>query len=862
VRRLSPTIRISIALVLLTGSLLMLANSLGLLPKLWTAQKTHLTERMHTVDALAAKVSLSAQRGYLAGVRVALESFVKQTPDALSAALRMRDGRLQVQAGNHAQHWETPPGGKSTSRHVQIPLLRHGEAWATIELSFQPLPQTEIWQEPLLQLLGFISLAGFVAYLAFMKWTLRHLDPKSVIPERVRATLDAMTEGVVIIDGKGSIVLSNSAMGRLLGSDPEALMGQMIAKFRWSAPVAVARAAAEAAANPPAPGSAGAAPRVLVLPWNRAMRERSPQLGTPLSLELTKEDVRSLMVNATPVCDGRGRARGAVVTFDDLTEIERKNAELEVLSARDRLARSTAEEAARAKADFLAMMSHEIRTPMNVVIGMTELLENTPLTEEQTDCVRAVHTAGDALLTLINDVLDFSKIDAGKLEIEAIGFSLRGCLEEVGEILAPKAQSKSLEFPIYVDSAAPDGLLGDPGRLRQVLINLVNNAIKFTEEGEVAIRVLLAQPAAGKLANLRVEVTDSGIGIPKDRLHRLFGSFSQVDASTTRKYGGTGLGLAISKKLIEAMGGRIGVISEEGRGSTFWFELTLPRDPADHPPQIAELAGARVLVVHPHAGTSEAICSQVRWLGASPEAVADPAAALERIQLFGDAQICTVLVRFPFPPGWREALEPLRRAPQTRVFLVSAIGERADADQEARDCCVVGALVNPLRLMSLRDALFRALNMQVEPSGPRPTELGEAEREARSRYRILLVDDYELNQKLAARLIQRGGYQVEVCSNGQQAVDAVQTAGFDLVLMDMQMPVMDGIEATKRIRELEAQAGSGERIPILALTANVGEEVRNTCLEAGMDGYLPKPIRSAALYELLEKYLPSAASLV
>ncbi len=695
---------------------------------------------------------------------------------------------------------------------------------------------------------------GYVGSLQDVTEERRSQEALSAAARRLQAIFDATAEGIIVADAAGAIESMNPAALRIFGYEADELFGRPITTIL---PEIRADGLFEDLAR-----------LTTVARASESSGRRRDRTTVPIDLAVSSMELGGVPTFIATVGDISLRQEAEAERSGYLAELETAKAAIERSAAE--LARSMeeiaesrekAEGATRAKSDFLATMSHEIRTPMNGVIGMIGLLLETPLNAEQREYATTVKSSAESLLTIINDILDFSKIEAGRLTFEPLPFDLRTAVEETVDLMAARAAEKGLRLAARFAPGTPRHLIGDVGRVRQILLNYTGNSIKFTGEGHVLIEVSCDQLTPTH-AHLRLAITDTGIGVPPEQQDRLFRKFSQADASTTRKYGGTGLGLAICKQLAELMGGEVGLSSTIGQGSTFWATIQLELDPAaSAQPSHPALSGVRTLLLDSNPMQRLILAEQCGEWGMRIDTADSAARALEvvvRATGLGDPYQLIIVDQGATPTGAAEFALGVKALGSTGtgpvMLLMSDGGTRGRAEQYA-SAGFAGYLARPIRSGTLADTLetLVAPRCEVRPPtiGPAPTANQPAPATAAPLRLVLLVDDNVVNQKVGAKMLEKMGCRVDVASNGLEAVEAWARVPYEIVFMDCQMPEMDGYEATGEIRRREPP---GSRIPIVALTANAMQGDREKCLEAGMDDYLSKPIKPEELRAALARW--------
>jgi len=696
--RLNTRTYIAIGLAFLVVSLLLAAAFIKLIPDRIGAVRDG---RTILSESIAAAGTAVATKGDPRLLESTLRLIVQRNPDVLSMAMRQDDGKLLVAVGDHQAHWVSAKDNVSTDTQIQVPIMAGETRWGQLEIRFQPTVGSgvmAILNHPLFKIAAFLFLTCFISFYFYLGKVLRQLDPSQAVPGRVRAALDTLAEGLLIVDRRQNIVLANHSFAEFLGKVPEELTGQSAARLDW-----------RDSDNQPVSKDQ--------LPWLATLRDAGVQQDCLMNLPNTQGKMRNFVVSCSPVLAGGGKANGVFISLNDVTQIEQNKVEL-------RKAMNEAEAANRAKSEFLANMSHEIRTPMNAILGFTELLRR-GYGKNESDSAKflaTIHSSGKHLLELINDILDLSKIEAGQMEMERIPCAPHQIIREAVTVMTAVARQKGIALDFEATTPLPASIQSDPKRLRQIVTNLLGNAIKFTEKGGVKVVVYLKTEHGNKV--YAIDVKDSGIGIPTDKLESIFEAFVQADASVTRRFGGTGLGLSISRRFARALGGDIVASSTPGKGSTFAVTL-----------DCGAMDGVRML---------------------------DPA----------------------------------------EVLAVAA------------------------------DSLTAGKTRWAFPKS-----------------RVLVVDDGAENRELVALVLDECGITVEQAENGEIGLQKAMEGKFDAVFMDIQMPVMDGDTATRKLRE------QGFKLPIFALTANAMKGYEEELKAAGFTGHLTKPIDIDELVEALAETL-------
>ncbi|MFV2065456.1 MAG: ATP-binding protein [Pirellulales bacterium] len=695
--KVSAKARITIGLMCIQLSVLLTALVLGIVPERSAAV---MEGRAKLCESIAVNGSVRISRNDIRRLDAILRAIVARNDDVLSAAVRRQGGELIVEVGEHRGYWKDMSSDRSMDTQVYVPIRASNQKWGGVEIRFRPVQGRGVigfLLDPAIRLIVFVSALSLLVNYFYLGRILQYLDPSKAVPGRVRSALDTLAEGLMVVDKQGRVVLTNQAFARCIGKSNEQLLGSRASALPWV--------------------QADGDPGEIDYPWLRALRDNAPQEGVVLGLAIQEDETRTFIVNCSPVQGPDGAFRGVLISLEDVTQLEATKVELQH-------SKVVAEEANAAKSEFLARMSHEIRTPMNAILGFTDVLlrgyaENAA---QRAEYLNTIHASGTHLLDLINDILDLSKIEAGRMDVERVRCSPYQLASQVVDVLRLRAEEKGIACELAAATGIPETILTDPVRFRQVLTNLVGNAIKFTSAG--GVRVELSLLTSGANPQLAVAIVDSGIGIPPQSIETVFSPFSQADTTITRRFGGTGLGLPISLRLARALGGDITIESEPGEGSVF----TATFDTGPHEGQ---------LILKPQA-------------------------------------------------------------------LARKIGSSADQGRET------------LRLPAAR---------------------------------ILVVDDGEANRRLITVVLRRAGVEVVTGDNGQAAIDLATRGDFDVILMDMQMPILDGYTAAATLRS------QGFEKPIIALTADAMDGAEAKCRKAGCSGYLTKPIDMDLLVSTLREIL-------
>ena len=705
-RILNATTHIALGQTFLVTTLLLTAVILGLVPDHLGARRQG---RAALAEAIAVNGSALVTRGNIRELEATLDLVVKRNADILSASVRRAGGRALVTIGDHDRHWVDDPSDYSTDSQLTVPIWSAGQKWGQVELRFEPL-SVPGWLGIVLnartKMIAFLALAGFVVFYFYLRKMLQHLDPSQAVPSHVRSALDTLAEGLMVIDIKQQIVLANQAFAATVGRAPEELMGQSASDLAWENPDGVPFAKGE-------------------FPWARALADGSPQRNDMIHLRDSKSERLTFIVNCSPVLGSGGRYGGVLVSLDDVTQLEENQAELAA-------AKEEAEAANHAKSEFLANMSHEIRTPLNAILGFTEVLKRgyEKGEAERKKYLGTIRSSGEHLLQLINDVLDLSKVEAGHLEVESIRFAPHVLIQEVISVLSVKAREKNLSLEFEAAGPIPETLLSDPTRLRQIITNLVSNAIKFTEQGGVKVVARLAPAAEERL--MRIDVVDTGIGMPPEAHEAIFDPFVQADNSVTRRFGGTGLGLAISRRLARLLGGDIVVRSAPGGGST--FAVTIDPGPLDGvgllEPREAmsvtrEAAGdgsgawqfpsARVLVVDDADENREFLQLVLEEMGLEVEGAENGRVGVEKARSGGFAAILMDM-RMPVMDGYT-ATSVLRQEGLQMPIIALTANAMKGFERECLEAGCTGYLIKPVDMDVLLEKLAELLGGERKRGG-------------------------------------------------------------------------------------------------------------------------------------------------